>query len=183
MARTLSAGTLVALGRQNYIVEDLIEIYTGAGVNYFYSTGNSNITVVTPTQVHPGAAFTINNSVSILGNLVESFIPTESEITLTLDTLDNAIVGNIETNLQKCRLVIYKMFRDSSTNVADTTNLISIFDGTATSMDLVGGETGQTLQVKYKSIFSNLDIVKNRTNSQLEPATGVKMYWGSIVWS
>lgn len=182
MARTLSSSNLASLSSETIVVEDLLEIYTGAGVNYFYTTGNSNITVSTPTQP-AGQSFIYQNGITIIGNMVESFIPTESEIILTIDTLDNTIITNLETKLQKCRLVIYKMFRDSTTNAADTTNLITIFDGTAASMDISAGDSGQSVQVKYKNLFTNFNVIKTRTNSQLEPSLGAKMYWGSIVWS
>lgn len=182
MARTLSSSIITALSRTTYITEDLIELYTGSGTNYFYTTGQSNITLVTPTQAYPGVSFTTSNGLRTIDNLVESYTPVQNDYGIQLETFDNTVIANIETNFQKCRLVVYKMFRDSTTNVADTSNLITMFDGYASSFDLQGGSGIQTLQIKFKNIFSNLGVVKGRTNSQLEPTTGIKMMWGTIVW-
>jgi hypothetical protein len=182
MARTLSNSIITALSRTTYITEDLLEIYTGSGTNYFYTTGQSNITIITPTQAYPGANFTTSNGLTTIDNLVESYTPVQNDYGIQLETFDNTVIANIETNFQKCRLVVYKMFRDSATNAADVNNLITVFDGTASSFDLQGGEGVQTLQIKFKNIFSNLGIIKGRTNSQLEPTTGIKMMWGTIVW-
>lgn len=177
MPRTLSANNLVDLARNRYVFEDLIE-FTIPGTTYYYTTGNNNITLTTPTS-GTSQSFTVNNGVSVVGDMRESFLLTVNEFTLTLQTFDtgNLVLTGIDTGLNQCRLVVYKLFRDPDTLSPDTSNLLLIFDGYATACTIIGGDQSQTIQLQYRSIFNNFLGIKARTNSQLEPSTGQSLKW------
>lgn len=177
MPRTLTANNLTDLARTRFVVEDLIEFYLPNAARY-WTTGNNNISLATATSGGT-QSFVVNNGVKVVGDLKESFLITINEFTLILETFDsaNTLLTGIDTNLNQCRLVVYKMFRDADTNVADSANLISIFDGYATACTIVGGSQAQVFQIQYRSIFNNFLGVKARTNSQLQPSTGQTLRW------
>lgn len=178
MPRNLTASNKTDLARSRFVVEDLIEFYLPATTLY-WTTGNNNITTTTPTSSPTSQSFVVNNGVKVVGDLKESFLLTVNEFTLILETFDSSatLLTGIDTNLNQCRLVVYKMFRDPDTNSPDSSNLINIFDGYATACSITGGLTSQVFQIQYRSIFNNFLGIKARTNSQLQPATNTSLDW------
>lgn len=177
MPRTLSSNNLADLARSRFVVEDIIEFYLPA-ISLFWTTGNNNISLATATSGGT-QSFVVNNGVRVVGDLKESFLITVNEFTLILQTFDsaNTILSGLDTNLNQCRLVVYKMFRDPDTNVADSSNLVNVFDGYATACSILGGTSAQVFQIQYRSIFNNFLGTKARTNSQLQPSTGQTLRW------
>ena len=180
MSRITNATVISNLSQATYVSEILIEITTST-TSYYYTTGHSNVTCTT-TTVTSSHTFNATNQVSIVGNMVESYDPSQGDFVLQLDTTDTTLITDLTTNFLKTRITAYKMFRDNTTNVADTTNLIQIYDSYATDAVVQGGQNGISIQMKSRTVFNGLRTKKGRTNADLEPATGINIVWGSIQW-
>lgn len=180
MSRITNATIINNLNQATYVAETLIEIVTGT-TSYYYTTGQSNVSCST-TTIPTSHTFLANNQVSVVGNLVESYDPSQGDFTLQIDTNDTTLINTLTTNFLRTRITAYKMFRDNSTNAADTTNLIQIYDSYVTDVTVQGGQTGLSIQMKSRTLFNGLNTKKGRTNHDLEPPTGVNIVWGSIQW-
>lgn len=180
MSRITNATIISNLNQPAYAAETLIEITNGATA-YYYTTGNSDVACATATiaSVH---TFLATNQVSVVGNMVESYDPSQGDFTLQIDTNDTALINTLTVNFLKTRITAYKMFRNVSTNVADTANLIQIYDSFATDVVVQGGKDGISIQMKSRTVFNGLNTRKGRTNHDLEPPTGINIVWGSIQW-
>lgn len=181
MSRGLSTNSRTALDRTAFVSETLIEITLANDSQLFYTTGHSNVTLSTPTRP-VATTFLATNQVAVVGSLRESYDPLQGDFILQIDTTDTSLISSLSTNFLKIRVVAYKMFRDSSTNAADTANIIQLYDSTVTDCTVQGGLDELSIQLRSRTILNGLDVVKSRTNSQLEPTTGVNIVWGSIQW-
>jgi len=181
MSRGLNATSISNLSQTTYVAETLVEITT-TNNSYYYTTGFSDVTCST-TTIASSHTFLASNQVSVVGNIVESYDPSQGEFTLQIDTTDTSIITALTgTNFLKTRISSYKMFRNNSTNAADTTNLIQLYDGYVTDVTVQGGRDSLSIQLKSRTIFNSLDTIKGRTNHDLEPQTGTAIVWGSIQW-
>jgi hypothetical protein len=189
MARNLSIQQEQLLNNSQYIVEELVEVYTALGVNYYWTTGPYNITTGTATS-GGNRAFTPNNSLNVISNLTESYQLNSGGISLTLGNLDNSeiagspptpgVITTLTTRYTKNRVVVYKMFRNATTLEAFTSGLIQIYDGTVTSVNIDTDESSQTINMECSSIFRAFDKVTGRTNTDLAPQEGGTLFWGGI---
>jgi hypothetical protein len=189
MARNLSIQQETLLSNSQYIVEELVEVYTALGVNYYWTTGPYNITTSTTTS-GGNRLFTPNNSLNVITNLTESYQLNSGGISLTLGNLDNSeiagspptpgVITTLTTRYTKNRVVVYKMFRNATTLEAVTSDLIQIYDGTVTSVNIDTSESSQTISMECSSIFRALDKVSGRTNTDLAPQEGGTLFWGGI---
>jgi hypothetical protein len=184
MPRDLSIQQQNLLSQSQYIVEELVEIYTATGSNYFYTTGVYAVDVSTPTS-SGSRTFTPNNSLTVITNITESYQLSSGGISLQLGQLDNVfsspgIITALTTRYTKNRVVVYKMFRNSSTLAPFTSDIIQIYDGLVTSVNIDTNETSQTISMECSSIFRVLDKVTGRTNTDLAPQQGGTLFWGGI---
>jgi hypothetical protein len=183
MPRDLSIQQQDLLGQSQYIIEELVEIYTATGGNYFYTTGVYTIDVSTTTS-GGSRTFTPNNSLTVITNLTESYQLNSGGITVQLGQLNNAgspgLITALTTRYTKNRVVVYKMFRNSSTLAPFTSDLIQIYDGLVTAVNIETDETSQNISMECSSIFRALDRVTGRTNTDLAPQQGGTLFWGGI---
>lgn len=181
MSRGLSNGSITALDRSAFVSETLIEITLANASQLFYTTGHSNVTLTTPTRP-VNTNYLATNQVSVVSSLRESYDPLQGDFILQLDTTDTSLINSLTNNFLKIRVVAYKLFRDSSTNAADISNIIQLYDSNVTDCTVQGGLDELSIQLRSRTVLNGLDVVKGRTNSQLEPSTGVNIVWGSIQW-
>lgn len=180
MSRGLNATSISNLGQTTYTAETLVEITTST-TSFYYTTGHSDVTCTTST-VPASHTFLANNQISVVGNTEESYDPSQGNFTLQLDTTDTGVITTLSTNFLRTRITAYKMFRNNSTNAADTTNLIQLTDGFITDATVQGGRDNLSIQLSSRPIFNSLTSKVGRTNHDLEPQTGVTIVWGSIQW-
>lgn len=181
MSRDLTVNQIANLTQQQYISENLIEIYTGEGTDYFYTTGLTDVDVDTGTT-SGSETFLVNNQISVVSEFQEDYDPQVGTFTLQWETLDNNLVDILTTDFLKTRIVVYKMFRDSTTLQADTANLIQIIDSTVTELDITADEQTQAVNLRCQTVFANLNAVKGRTNGNFAPDTTATIFWGQIVY-
>ena len=180
MSRITNATVISNLNQSAYVAETLVEI-RGPSFTYYYTTGFSDVTCTTPT-VTSSHTFSSTNQLSIVGDMIESYDPSQGDFTLQIDTTSATIISDLSGNFLRTRITAYKMFRDNTTNVADTTNLIQIYDSYATDAVVQGGKETSTIQLKSRTIFNALNTKKGRTNHDLEPPSGINIVWGSVQW-
>lgn len=181
MSRGLTTAQANAVtNANNYQTEYLIDIATGQGTNYFYTTGFSDVTATSP--VYGSQSYLSNNQIKLVGNLKESYDPNGNEITLQWSTTDTTLVGILQQKFLKTRIVISLLFRDPTTNAVVSNANILLYDGSATSLNVLGSSTEQIIELKSQSVFRNFDSVKKRTASDIQPVGLSTIYWGTIVW-
>ena len=188
MARSLSAAQIALLANSQYIVEDLIEVYASDGTVYYWTTGQFTVSVDTSTTA-TAQTFTPSNNVSFVADIIESYELNNGNISIQLTILDNSspsiagspgVISKLATNFLKTRIVVNKMFRDSTTFVADSTNLIQVYDGTVTEFNIETDESVQTVTLQCQSVFNSFEKIRSRMNTDLQPQYGGTIYWGSI---
>lgn len=186
MSRGLTTAQSNALTNANaFQAEYLIEIFSGEGTNYFYTTGFSDVTGFTslgefPTSI--SVTYSANNQISVVSPIKESYDPVGNEFTLEWATTDNTIPGILSQNFLKTRIVVGLLWRDPSSNTIVSNSRTLIYSGTATAMEIVGNLSTYTIQLKSQSVFRNLDNVKTRTTTDIEPFGARSITWGTIVW-
>jgi hypothetical protein len=180
MSRGLNATQIGYLNQSSYSSEILIEIFGSSFL--FYTTGFSDVGPITTGSYATPHTFLANNQMSIVGNLVEKFDPLAGEFTLQISTTSSALINALANNFLKTRIVAYKMFRDNTTNAADTTNLIQLYDSYVSDCNIQGGQDSITIELKSRSALVALDTVRGRTNIDIEPPLGVQIVWGTIQW-
>jgi hypothetical protein len=181
LSRGLSTGSITNLAQSEFVTEVLVEITLSNGSQLFYTTGHSNVTTSTPTRP-VSTTYNATNQVTVVSSLRESYDPLQGDFILQIDTTDTSLINSLTTNFLKITVVAYKMFRNISSNVPDTTNLIQLYNSNVTDCVVQGGLDELSIQLRSRTILNGLDVVKGRTNSQLEPSTGINIVWGSIQW-
>lgn len=181
MSRGLTTAQANAVNNaNNYQTEFLVEILTGQGTNYFYTTGFSD---VTQTSVTSGSqTFLASNQLSLVGPLQENYDPNGNELTIQWNTTDTALVGILRQKFLKTRIVISLLFRDPSTNAVVSNANILMYDGYVTSLNVLGSLEEQTIEMKSQSVFRNLTSTRRRTAADIQPVGLGPIYWGTIVW-
>lgn len=175
MTRGLTAANLTALLEPNFSTETLIELYVNGVINQRYTTGLTDVTIGIIN-------YSATNGVTLVGNLNESYILNQNQFNLQIETTDVNFVNTLEAARNNIRVVAYQMFRNLTTGVPDTANLIPLYDSNAAEITVQGGEGPLTISIQTRPVFNALDKVKSRTNSDLEPPTGTSIIWGSIQW-
>jgi hypothetical protein len=184
MARGLSSGQISRLNESTAVIEDLIEISLPfVGQYFYYTTGSYPVTVNTPSAGSQN--FTPNSFVSDLSYITESYEFTPQPITLTFERLISGgsyddLVNQLNTgNFINSTVTIYKLFRDPSTMVPDTTNgLFNIFTGKITNFQILYSATTTKYQLACSNGFID-DRVNGRTTADIDGAlNGKKIYWG-----
>jgi hypothetical protein len=182
LSRGLTAGQIANLNLNSFRVEELVELnFTGVGSPFYYTTGNQSVTVTTPTS---GGAqiYTPRGFISDLGSIEEKFQPEAITTAIQFQSLageDNMLTYASQINK---RVVIYKLFRDVSTVVPDTTNgLIQLFDGVTSGLEVEFGIDTTTYTLRLTGDFGDFDRLKGRTTADVLGAMTQKtIYWGSF---
>jgi hypothetical protein len=184
MTRGLSAGQIANLAQKDYRVEYLVELYLESSNNFYYTTGPHSISVTTSTA---GAqTFNPQSFIAQVGSITETFQAQPNSLDLQIqrgvyevhDLLLNYL-NNTEINK---RLVVYKLFRNTSTAVPDTSNgLIQIFDGSISGMTIDTSLETVTYTLRCTSDFGDFDKIRGRTTGDIAGAmSGKKIFWGSF---
>lgn len=182
MSRGLTAGQIANLNLNSFRVEDLVEIYL-TGASYYYTTGDYSVSVTTPsagTQTFTPRAF-----ISDIGNIEEKFQPEAITTAIQFqrlsseDTLFNILAT---TSFLNKRVVIYKLFRNVSTIVPDTSNgLMQIFDGQISGYEIEHSLETSVYTLRLTGDFGDFDRVRGRTTADVLGAMTQKtIYWGSF---
>ena len=184
MSRGLTAGQIAVLNNSSVIVEDLVEIIlTNVSQSFFYTTGSYPLTVTTPTS--STQSFTPNSFISDLGSLTETYEFSPQPITLTFERLasggdyDDFINQLNASSWTNSRVTIYKLFRDSTTLVPDTTNgLFNMFTGKITNYQTLYDEATTTYQLTCSNAYSDNRVRGRNTGNIYGALNGKKLYWG-----
>lgn len=178
MPRGLNATQINFLNAQAAVYEYLVEL-TGTGfTSTYYTTGNNDVTVTTPTS--GSQTFVANNQIQVITNFIESYSLVGSSISLVFASADTTLQTNLSTSFSKLTVNIYIMFRNTSTNVADTTNIIRMYSGYVTDYQTSGGINNHTITLQSNSLFSNFDNIAYKSINEVEPYPGGGFYWGSV---
>lgn len=181
MARSLSSPQLAALQVNPFQSEYLIELYTGSGTNYYFTTGFSDVQKDTQgAPISTIQTFVANNQISVISELRESYDPNGNELTIEWSTTDTTLAATLNVKFLKTKVTLQKLFRDATTNAV--TSAFVMYDGNVTQLAVQGGQNEQIIQLKCQSVFRNLDNVKGRTTTDIEPYDARTITWGTIVW-
>lgn len=179
MSRGLNATQIGFLEAKATAHEYLVEILYTTASDLFYTTGSSNVAVSTATS-GGSQTFIANNQVSLISDIEESYELTSSNITLEIATSDQTFLTNLASEYKKAQVNVYVMFRNTTTNNADTTNIIQLFKGTISTFGVNGGTTQNIITINCSNNFTNFDTIYFQTASDIEPNPGGKFYWGTI---
>ena len=182
MTRGLSGGQTTNLAQKDFRVEYLLELYLTS--NFYYTSGPHSIAVTTATA---GAqTFNPQSFISQVGSITETFQAQPNSLDIQLsrgvsETYD-LLLNNLNLSVINKRLVLYKLFRNTSTAVPDTTNgLIQIFDGTISGMNITNSLDTNVYTLRCTSDFGDYDRIRGRTTASIKGAMqNKKVYWGSF---
>lgn len=182
MTRGYSAGQISNLNLSSFRTEELVEIYL-TGNSYYYTTGNYSVSVTTPTA--GTQTFTPRSFISNIGSIEEKFQPEAFTTALEFERLsseDTFLNILATTSFLNRRVVIYKLFRDVSTIVPDTTNgLLQIFDGQISGLEIEHSIETSRYTLRLTGDFGDFDKVRGRTTANIAGAMMQrKIYWGSF---
>jgi hypothetical protein len=168
MSRGLTADQVTRLSTNPYRVERLIEILT-PGANYFYTTGDVNVSASTNTS-DGTKSYLANNGVELLIELQELYEPGANEMGVRLTDISGSLYSNITRfnnnyDYLKSSLNVYLLFRDVSTGSAYTSDIISLFQGSVYKIDANRDAVNLTLNVRANNLFANFVGVKGRSTS------------------
>lgn len=184
MSRGLTAGQISRLNESTSVVEDLVEVsLPNVGEYFYYTTGSYPVTVTTPTATTQ--TFTPLSFISSIDYITESYDFRPQPITLTFERLVSGgsyddFVNQLNTgNWVNSSVVIYKLFRDPTTMVPDTTNgLFNMFSGKITNYQILYSERTTTYQLTVSNAYSD-NRVNGRSTANIDGAlNGKKLYWG-----
>lgn len=188
MTRGLTAGEITALEAKDHLVEEHLRIKTRrSNVNstssnyawidvttYRYTTGGVD-TVVSGDGTYIPQSYITNFEYSQEGY---ELIP--STLSIVIETFDQTFIDSITTEDQFSTLVdMWKVFKNPTTLAVDAR--FTVFSGSVTGIDLVGGVGTQTVTIHCSSIFNQFTQQNGRTLGDLEQ---VRLYqtvvWGSL---
>lgn len=190
MPRGLSSGNITNLQLDTAIIEDLVEIYlvdnTGTTRNFFYTTGATNVTVTTPTA--GSQTFVSNGFVSDISGISETFQAQATDMSIQFSRLgifgDDGFLRYIQRDAEiiNRRLVMYKLFRDTTTLQEDVTDgLLQIFDGKISGLEITVTETDQIFTLRITGEFGEYEKVRGRSTADIFGALYNRtIYWGSF---
>jgi hypothetical protein len=165
-----------------YSSELMVEIYPSGGTNLYYTTGYTDISDANSLTVPSVVTYLSDSKIRVIGNLKESYDPNGNEITIEFATTDNTFADVLNSKLLTTRVVISRNFRNVTTGAVVTNSKITLYDGTATALTVQGGDADHIVQLKCQSVFRNLDSIKSRTTTDIEPFNNKTLVWGTIVW-
>ena len=186
MSRGLSSAQITNLQQNAYRVEELVEIYL-TGTSYFYTTGSLSLSVSTATS-GGSRTFSPRSFISDISSIEETYEAQATTVSLQFERLidggldDNFLNRLDTTDVLNRRVVIYKLFRNTSTLVPDTTDgLIQVFDGTISGYETEYNEETQTFTLRLSNDFSDYDKIRGRTTADIFGAMYNKtVFWGSF---
>jgi hypothetical protein len=186
MTRGLAVNQVTNLQQSTYRIEELVEIYL-SGQSFFYTTGSFQVSVSTATS--SGAkTFLPRSYISDIGTITETFEAQATTISLQFERLkdggsdDNFLAFLNNTDITNRRVVMYKLFRNTSTVVADTTDgLIQIFDGQISGLEVNYGTDVYTWTLRLSGDFADYDKIRGRSTADIFGAMFNKtIFWGSF---
>ena len=184
MARTLTSGQQTALEANPYRLEKLLEVQTPAG-SYYYTTGQFNVDASTDTS---GGTQTYlrANGVELFGDIVENYDLGINELQINIGDVSDTVYDNItrtsnDFDFQRTAVNVYWLFRDVSTGVPDTSNIITLFKGVITKLDSLRTDDDFILIVRAANKFSNFDLVNGRRTSDfIQGQNTYAVYLGGV---
>lgn len=193
MSRPLTSGQTTRLQDNPYIVDTLVEIG-----NYFFTTGDKDVDLSTATSGGT-QTFTADNSLQVFGSIAELYRPNTSTVNLQFGTFDQTFINNIantqtvyltqsETTLTRVEhrfyntdVVIHKLYRNPLSQIPDTSNYITVFNGKISGIDTNISQDSQVLNVRVSSLFADFNRVKSRSSIDFPYANqNQKIYWGYL---
>lgn len=183
MARTLTAGQQSAIEANPYRAERLLELQTPAG-SYYYTTGQFDVSASTATS-GGSQTYLASNGIEIFGDIVENYELGITELQINIGDVSDTIYDNITRtantyDYQKTAVNLYWLFRDPSTGVADTSNIITLFQGSISKLDSARTADDFILIIRASNNFTNFDLVNGRKTSDFVQNT-YTVYWGGLV--
>jgi len=163
MSRGLSSGQITNLEAKEARFEYCIRIKRGASFHYRFTTGSSDVDLYSET-------FDSNHGISSYTSVYgEDKEIKGTPFSITFQTTDTTFIDGLTTNAEKnntfCQ--IYLLFRDPSTNVADTADVIELFYGYMDSSTVKTGGTTQELTLNFTNpiAFGFNDILGRKANT------------------
>ncbi len=171
MTRGLSGSEITVLEGQQYISEECIKLVTGTGVTYRYTTGRNS-------TVLPDGTYIPQSYISTVTNVVESYEIRPAEISIVFETFNATFLSDIDnSSYLKSTVVVYKVFKDPT--LFSVSGQFSMFSGTVTGLDLVGGRETQSLTLRCTSLFNNFSRSRGRLTSDIGyTPPRAQIYWG-----
>lgn len=183
MSRGLTVDEQSRLSDNPYRSERLIEILTPA-TNYFYTTGDVNIDALTDTNGGT-QTYIANHPVEIITELNELYEPGKNEIGVRISDIGNNFYDDmirVANNYDyfKTELNIYLLFRNISTGVAYTSDIITLFKGNVSSIDANRNISNLVINIKATNVFSSFIGVNGRKRSDfIEGITSDTIDWAN----
>jgi hypothetical protein len=176
--RGLNATQISYIESREAVYEYLVEINYDGITDLSYTTGGSNVTVTTTTG--GSQTFTPNNSLKLITDIVESYNLNASNVTLEFASSDATLLTNLTTTPLKTFVTIYLMFRNTTTNAADTSNIIQIFRGRIAEISVKGGQTENVITIQSSNLFNNFNNRNYVTTTMVKGFYMKGFYWGSV---
>lgn len=182
MSRGLTAGQIANIEQNTQRVETLLEFYMPGSSNFYFTTGNYAVTVTTATA--GSQSFTPNSFITQIGNITEAYEaqPNSLDIQKTQSTSPDTFATKLTESAIGSRVVLYKLFRDTTTAQPDTSNgIIQIFDGSISGIDFELSLEALTYTIRCTSDFGDYDKVRGRTTASIPGGLSAqRIYWGSF---
>lgn len=158
MSRDLTANQQSRLEDNPYRAERLIEILT-PDTNYFYTTNDLNVDVLTDTNGGT-STYVANMPVELVTEITELYEPGLNEVGIRISDISNSVYNDITRvndnfDYQKTELNIYLLFRNASTGVAFTSDVITLFRGNVYKVDTTRTTNNLTINIRANNYFSN----------------------------
>lgn len=184
MARTLTSGQQTALEANPYRAERLLEIQTPAG-SYYYTTGQFDVSASTATS---GGTQTYQRAgaIEIFGEITEAYDLGINELQITVSDISDVLYDNVtrtsnDFDFQRTAINLYWLFRNVSTGVADTSNIITLYQGVITKLEAVRTEDNFVLVIRAANKFSNFDLINGRKTSDFSAGQNTyPVYLGGV---
>lgn len=158
MSRGLTENQQTRLSNNPYRAERLIEILT-PGANYFYTTGDIDVDVLTDTNGGT-STYLANMPVELVTVITELYEPGLNEVGVVITDISNTLYTNITRinnnyDYQRSKLNIYMLFRDVETGTAYTSDVITLFRGNVYKVDAERTNTNLTINIRANNYFNN----------------------------
>lgn len=182
MSRGLTAGQIANIEQTTQRVETLLEFYLPGSSNFYYTTGSYPVTVTTATA--GSQTFTPSSFIAQIGSVVESYQaqPNSLDLQRTQGTSPDTFATKMQETAIGSRVVMYKLFRNTTTTAPDTSNgVIQVFDGSISGIDFELSLESSTYTIRCTSDFGDYDKVRGRTTASIPGGlSSQRIYWGSF---
>ena len=182
MSRGLTGTVIDNLELQNYIVETLVEFTNGNNFAYYMTNGAYDIELTTATS-NGAQTYDSNIGLTVIDEIPETYLPSSTTATINFSTNNSNLLEDLSSNILNTNVVIYKLFRDTTTNDPDISDGYNVFTGSVTGVDYFESTESKTLNVRCQSLFSDFNRTYGRRTSDFPMAqyNTTQLKWGTII--